>query len=93
VWSGSLARWRERSDATWESTAEDGSSTKHEARYDNGLICGGTLEWKFSFELRVLPPPDALLFRRGMFRWQWRKRLSAAGFGMEVVDDRERLPK
>ena len=58
----------------------------NEARYDNGLICGGTLE---VFVEPILPPPILYLFGGGHVSMAVAKAASAAGFGIGVVDDRE----
>ena len=58
----------------------------HEASYDSGLICGGTLE---VFVEPVLPQPVVYLFGGGHVSMAVAKTASAAGFGIVVVDDRE----
>src|SRR5436309_13012722 len=58
----------------------------HEASYDNGLICGGTLE---VFVEPILPQPVAYLFGGGHVALAVAKAAHAAGFGIVVVDDRE----
>jgi len=58
----------------------------HEASYDNGLICGGTLE---VFVEPILPQPVAYLFGGGHVSMAVAKAAHAAGFGIAVVDDRE----
>ncbi len=58
----------------------------HEASYDNGLICGGTLE---VFVEPILPQPTAYLFGGGHVSTAVAKAASVAGFGIGVVDDRE----
>ncbi len=58
----------------------------HEARYDNGLICGGTLE---IFVEPILPQPVVYLFGGGHVSMALASAASAAGFGIAVVDDRE----
>ena len=58
----------------------------HEASYDNGLICGGTLE---VFVEPILPQPVLYLFGGGHVSMAVAKAASAAGFGVAVVDDRE----
>lgn len=58
----------------------------NEAKYDNGLICGGTLE---VFVEPILPQPIAYLFGGGHVSMAVAKVASAAGFGIAVVDDRE----
>src|SRR5438045_5059299 len=67
----------------------------NEASYDNGLICGGTLE---VFVEPILPRPVVYLFGGGHVSMAVAKAAPAAGFGIVVVDDRgvvaneERLP-
>jgi xanthine dehydrogenase accessory factor len=58
----------------------------HEATYDNGLICGGTLE---VFVEPILPQPILYLFGGGHVSMAVAKAGSAAGFGIGVIDDRE----
>ena len=58
----------------------------NEASYDNGLICGGTLE---VFVEPILPQPVAYLFGGGHVAMAVAKAAHAAGFGIAVVDDRE----
>src|SRR3981081_2154144 len=58
----------------------------NEASYDNGLICGGTLE---VFVEPILPQPVVYLFGGGHVSTAVAKAASAAGFGVGVVDDRE----
>ena len=58
----------------------------NEASYDNGLICGGTLE---VFVEPLLPQPMIYLFGGGHVSTAVAKTASAAGFGIVVVDDRE----
>ena len=58
----------------------------NEASYDNGLICGGTLE---VFVEPILPQPMLYLFGGGHVSMAVAKTASAAGFGVAVVDDRE----
>jgi xanthine dehydrogenase accessory factor len=58
----------------------------NEATYDNGLICGGTLE---VFVEPILPQPIVYLFGGGHVSMAVAKAASAAGFGIAVVDDRE----
>src|SRR5712691_6642714 len=58
----------------------------NEARYDNGLICGGTLE---VFVEPILPQPMIYLFGGGHVSMAVAKAANAAGFGIGVVDDRE----
>src|SRR5260370_17348651 len=58
----------------------------NEASYDNGLICGGTLE---IFVEPILPQPMLYLFGGGHVSMAVAKAASAAGFGIGVVDHRE----
>src|SRR5271168_1936548 len=58
----------------------------HDAGYDSGLICGGTLE---IFVEPILPQPMLYLFGGGHISMALAKSASAAGFGVSVVDDRE----
>lgn len=58
----------------------------NEASYDNGLICGGTLE---VFVEPILPQPVAYLFGGGHVSVAVARAAHAAGFGIGVVDDRE----
>jgi len=58
----------------------------NEASYDNGLICGGTLE---VFVEPILPQPMLYLFGGGHVSMAVAKAASTAGFGVDVVDDRE----
>ncbi len=57
-----------------------------EASYDNGLICGGTLE---VFVEPILPQPVVYLFGGGHVSMAVAKAAHAAGFGVGVIDDRE----
>src|SRR6202166_5442133 len=58
----------------------------NEATYDNGLICGGTLE---VFVEPILPQPIVYLFGGGHVSMAMAKAASSAGFAIGVVDDRE----
>jgi xanthine dehydrogenase accessory factor len=58
----------------------------NEASYDNGLICGGTVE---IFVEPILPQPVVYLFGGGHVSMALAKAAHAAGFGISVVDDRE----
>jgi xanthine dehydrogenase accessory factor len=58
----------------------------NEANYDNGLICGGTVE---VFVEPILPQPVVFLFGGGHVSTAVAKAAHAAGFGVGVVDDRE----
>jgi len=60
----------------------------HEADYDNGLICGGTLE---VFVEPILPQPVVYLFGGGHVSMAVASAAHAAGFGVGVVDDREQF--
>jgi xanthine dehydrogenase accessory factor len=60
----------------------------NEASYDNGLICGGTLE---VFVEPILPQPLAYIFGGGHISMALAKSASAAGFGIVVIDDREQF--
>lgn len=58
----------------------------HEASYDNGLICGGTLE---VFVEPILPQPMLYIFGGGHVSMALALTAHTAGFGIGVVDDRE----
>lgn len=58
----------------------------NEATYDNGLICGGTLE---VFVEPILPQPVLYLFGGGHVSMAVAKTAHSAGFAVGVVDDRE----
>jgi xanthine dehydrogenase accessory factor len=58
----------------------------HEAGYDTGLICGGTLE---IFVEPVLPQPMLYIFGGGHISGAVAKIAALAGFGITVIDDRE----
>ena len=60
----------------------------NEASYDNGLICGGTLE---VFVEPILPQPVAYIFGGGHISMALARSASAAGFGVAVIDDREQF--
>jgi xanthine dehydrogenase accessory factor len=60
----------------------------HEAGYDSGLICGGTLE---VFVEPILPQPLLYIFGGGHVSMALAKTAHAAGFGITVVDDREQF--
>jgi xanthine dehydrogenase accessory factor len=60
----------------------------HEASYDNGLICGGTLE---IFVEPILPQPVVYLFGGGHIAMALAKYAHSAGFGIVVTDDREQF--
>jgi len=57
----------------------------NEASYDNGLICGGTVE---IFVEPILPQPFVYLFGGGHVSMAMAKAASSAGFAVGVVDDR-----
>jgi xanthine dehydrogenase accessory factor len=61
-------------------------SLNNEASYDNGLICGGTLE---VFVEPILPQPMLYLFGGGHVSTAAAKAACAAGFAVGIVDDRE----
>src|ERR1700687_3101666 len=56
----------------------------HEASYDSGLICGGTLE---IFVEPILPQPMVYLFGGGHVSIAVANAASAAGFSIAVGDD------
>jgi xanthine dehydrogenase accessory factor len=58
----------------------------NDASYDNGLICGGTLE---VFVEPILPQPTLYLFGGGHVSMAVAKAAGAAGFAVGIVDDRE----
>ena len=58
----------------------------NEPSYDNGLICGGTVE---IFVEPILPQPIVYVFGAGHVSMAMAKAASAAGFAIGVVDDRE----
>ena len=58
----------------------------NEATYDNGLICGGTVE---IFIEPILPQPIVYLFGGGHVSTAVAKAAQSAGFGVVVIDDRE----
>src|ERR1700685_1346895 len=58
----------------------------HEAGYDSGLICGGTLE---IFVEPILPQPIVYLFGGGHVSIAVANAAAAAGFGIVVIDDRD----
>jgi xanthine dehydrogenase accessory factor len=58
----------------------------HEATYDNGLICGGTLE---IFVEPILPPPMLYIFGGGHISIALARCAHMAGFSIGVIDDRE----
>jgi xanthine dehydrogenase accessory factor len=58
----------------------------HDAAYDNGLICGGTLE---VFVEPILPQPVLYIFGGGHVSIALARAAHSAGFAIGVVDDRE----
>src|SRR5260370_14024 len=62
----------------------------NEASYDNGLICGGTVE---IFVEPILPQPVLHLFGGGHVSMSLAKAASSAGFAVGLVDDRGGLAK
>jgi xanthine dehydrogenase accessory factor len=58
----------------------------NDASYDNGLICGGTLE---VFVEPILPQPVLYIFGGGHVSMALAGSAHTAGFAIEVVDDRE----
>jgi len=58
----------------------------HEASYDNGLICGGTLE---VFVEPILPQPVLYIFGGGHVSMALAQAAHTAGFAIGVIDDRE----
>src|SRR6202045_4396859 len=58
----------------------------HEASYDAGLICGGTLE---IFVEPILPQPMLYLFGGGHISTAVARVAHQAGFAIGIVDDRE----
>ena len=58
----------------------------NEANYDNGLICGGTLE---IFVEPILPQPVLYIFGGGHVSIALANAANTAGFAVGVIDDRE----
>src|SRR5580698_1175266 len=58
----------------------------NEANYDNGLICGGTLE---IFVEPILPIPTLYIFGGGHVSIALANAAHSAGFNIGVIDDRE----
>jgi xanthine dehydrogenase accessory factor len=58
----------------------------NEATYDNGLICGGTVE---IFVEPILPQPIIYIFGGGHVSMAMAKAAHSAGFAIGIVDDRE----
>jgi xanthine dehydrogenase accessory factor len=61
-------------------------SLNNEANYDNGLICGGTLE---IFVEPILPQPVLYIFGGGHVSIALANAAHTAGFAIGIVDDRE----
>ena len=61
-------------------------SLNNEADYDNGLICGGTLE---IFVEPILPQPKLYIFGGGHISMALAQATHATGFSVGIVDDRE----
>ena len=60
----------------------------NEASYDNGLICGGTLE---VFVEPILPQPTLYIFGGGHVSMAVAQAAHTAGFAVGIVDDREQF--
>src|SRR5215472_1707550 len=60
----------------------------NEASYDNGLICGGTLE---VFVEPILPQPVLYIFGGGHVSIAVANAAHTAGFAIGVIDDREQF--
>src|SRR5580698_5992480 len=60
----------------------------NEASYDNGLICGGTLE---VFVEPILPQPALTIFGGGHISTALAQAAHTAGFSVSVVDNREQF--
>jgi xanthine dehydrogenase accessory factor len=60
----------------------------NEASYDNGLICGGTLE---VFVEPILPQPMLYIFGGGHVSTALAQAAHTAGFAIGVIDDREQF--
>ena len=58
----------------------------NEASYDNGLICGGTLE---IFVEPILPQPTLYIFGGGHVSMALAQAAHTAGYAIGVIDDRE----
>ena len=70
-----------------EAAAEDGGFTVNsDARYDAGMICGGTLE---IFVEPMLPQPMLYIFGGGHVSTAVAPMAHQAGFKIVIVDDRE----
>ncbi len=60
----------------------------NEASYDNGLICGGTVE---IFVEPILPQPILYIFGGGHVSMALARATHSAGFAIGIVDDREQF--
>src|SRR6202451_3816234 len=60
----------------------------NEASYDNGLICGGTLE---VFVEPILPQPTLYIFGGGHVSMSLALAAHTAGFASGIIDDREQF--
>jgi xanthine dehydrogenase accessory factor len=60
----------------------------NEASYDNGLICGGTVE---IFVEPILPQPILYIFGGGHVSMALAKATHSAGFAIGIIDDREQF--
>jgi xanthine dehydrogenase accessory factor len=60
----------------------------NEASYDNGLICGGTVE---IFVEPILPQPILYIFGGGHVSMALARATHSAGFAIGVIDDREQF--
>ena len=58
----------------------------NEATYDNGLICGGTVE---IFVEPILPQPTLYIFGGGHVSMAVAKVAATTGFAIGIIDDRE----
>src|SRR5438270_13140137 len=61
----------------------------NEASYDNGLICGGTVE---IFVEPILPQPALYIFGGGHVSIAGANAAHTAGFAIGGIDDREQFP-
>jgi xanthine dehydrogenase accessory factor len=60
----------------------------NEASYDNGLICGGTVE---IFVEPILPQPILYIFGGGHVSMALARATHSAGFAIGIIDDREQF--